>query len=55
MEKQPKDFFGNILKIGDIIQLSFTNDIFGHTLIVTSLDNNEIRIRNDIRNIKYKK
>lgn len=34
----------NELEIGDVIQLSFANDIFGHTLIVTSLENSEIRI-----------
>jgi len=34
----------NELEVGDIIQLSFTENIFGHTLMVTSLENNEIRI-----------
>ena len=32
------------LEIGDVIQLSFRNGIFGHSLIVTSLDDNEIRV-----------
>lgn len=32
------------LELGDIIQLSFGNNIYGHTLIVTSLENDEIRI-----------
>ena len=32
------------LELGDLIQLSFIDDIFGHSLIVTSLDNNEIRV-----------
>lgn len=34
----------NELEVGDVIQLSFTNNIYGHTLIVTSLENNQIRI-----------
>lgn len=34
----------NELEIGDIIQLSFLNDVYGHSLIVTSIENNEIRI-----------
>ena len=32
------------LEVGDVIQLSFSNGVFGHSLIVTSLENNEIRI-----------
>ena len=32
------------LEIGDVIQLSFRNGVFGHSLIVTSLDNDEIRV-----------
>lgn len=32
------------LEIGDIIQLSFLDDVYGHSLIVTSIENNEIRI-----------
>ena len=34
----------NELEIGDIIQLSFNNGVFGHSLIVTSLDDDEIRV-----------
>ncbi len=32
------------IEIGDVIQLSFGNGVFGHSLIVTSLYNGEIRI-----------
>ena len=32
------------VELGDIIQLSFSNGVFGHSLIVTSLENNQIRI-----------
>lgn len=40
---------GNIIsrseiEIGDIIQLSFNNNIYGHTLFVTHVAGNEIRI-----------
>ena len=34
----------NELEIGDIIQLSFKDGIFGHSLIVTSLEDGNIRI-----------
>lgn len=32
------------IEVGDVIQLSFMDNIFGHTLIVTSLENREIRV-----------
>ena len=32
------------LEIGDIIQLSFNGIVFGHTLIITSIDGDKIRI-----------
>lgn len=32
------------LEVGDIIQLSFSQNIYGHTLIVTNIENGEIRI-----------
>ena len=32
------------LQIGDVIQLSFINNIFGHSLIVTSIENNIIKV-----------
>ncbi|MBQ9315126.1 MAG: amidase domain-containing protein [Clostridia bacterium] len=32
------------LEIGDIIQLSFSNNIYGHSLIVTSIENEAIRV-----------
>lgn len=32
------------VEIGDVIQLSFSSNIYGHTLLITSIDNNDIKI-----------
>lgn len=39
-----KEVTRDLLEVGDIIQLSFSSAIFGHTLMVTSLENEEIRV-----------
>ena len=34
----------DVVELGDVIQLSFSKGIYGHSLIVTSIANNEIRV-----------
>ena len=39
-----KEILKEELQLGDIIQLSFDGNIFGHTLIVSKIDNDEIYV-----------